>query len=66
MYFENLFFPPLINGVMMCLSDPCSPPVCTGHLGHGRMTEEDEADRGPGDQSRRQSDGKGTLAENAS
>lgn len=48
----------------MCVSDPCSPLELTGHLGRGRLSEEDEADREAGRPSQRQSDGDSMLAKN--
>lgn len=54
----------VINGAMMRVSDPCSPLELTGHLGRGRLVEEDEADRETGHPSQRQSDGDGMLAKN--
>lgn len=52
----------VINGAMMRLSDPCSPLELTGHLGRGRLSEEDEADREASYPSPRQSDADGMLA----
>lgn len=49
---------------MMCVSDPCSPLELTGHLGRGRLSEEDEADREAGHPSQRQSDGDSMPAKN--
>lgn len=54
----------IINGVTMPVSDPCSPLELTGHLGRGRLSEEDEADRETGHPLQRQSDGDAVLAKN--
>lgn len=53
--------PSVINGVMTRVSDPCSPLELAGHLGRGRLSEEDEADTETGHPSQGQSDGDGML-----
>lgn len=54
----------VINGSVMCVSDPCSPQELSGHLGRGRLSEEDKADREAGHALQRQSDGDGMPAKN--